>query len=473
MKLRTRLAVSSALVTLAVAVAVGAYAIAVSSGNEVQRVDASLAAGVRAVAADKGSPLAEALLFVKQDPTVVVLALVDADRQLTVLIGAKDAMPRSIQPQTLRDAITEPATLMEQETRIRTVPLADQEFVVLGASVRAINEFRVRNTRLLIQFGLLAALLGGAIITIVTRLDLRRVERMIDVAGAVAAGAEDVRVPPARGSSEVAELSRVLDQMVSTLRENAAREREMRVRMQEFVADASHELRTPLTVISGYLELLQAQQEDVAPAQRHRALDRMNQEAGRMRSLVSDLLLLAEVGSLSQPRFDDVDLSMLVDDAIHDLRLLNPDRSVDALVAPVVVMSGVRAHLEQLVANIFSNITRHTPADAAVRVRLWRHEREAFLRVEDAGPGLPDMGPEGLDGDDVREFTRFDQSRSRDTGGSGLGMSILAAIVREHQGSLKLSRSEIGGLRLDIKLSLDAPAAEATASEHDPLPQGL
>jgi two-component system, OmpR family, sensor kinase len=454
-KLRIRLAVSSALVTLAVAAAVGGYSLSVSTRTQLENVDESLVRAAAAVRADAETPLALALLLAKQDPNLTVLALIDADRQLTVLNGAPSKIPDEIARSVLDSAVRKPQYLSEKQVRISTVLLPDHEYIVFGVSVRTINDFRRENTKLLVQFALLAALLGGLLITIVTRFDLRRVERMIDVATAVADGAEDVSVPPARGSSEVAELSRALDQMVVTLRNNAASERATRVRMQEFLADASHELRTPLTVISGYLQLLQAQP-DAQPEQRQRAMDRMSHESERMRALVSDLLLLAEVGAVSTPLAEEVDFSHMVVSAIGDLHALNESRTVDSMIAPRVVVTGVESHLQQLISNIFSNIEQHTPAHAPVRVRLWQVGGQIHLRVEDGGPGLPGLTQGKLAGDEIREFTRFDQSRSRETGGSGLGMSILAAIVREHQGVLSLSKSELGGLRMDIALKSTA-----------------
>lgn len=452
MKLRTRLAISTGLVTLAVAASVGGYALSVSVRTQIERIDKTLARNVSFIQKDTKTPLAEALLLAKQDPSVAVVAIVDADKKLTVLSGSQSLLPQSVPLTLLKSGAKETEPLYQQEVRIRTVPLRDQEFIIIGASVSDVNAFRVRNTQLLVQFSLLAALLGGAVIVIVTRLDLRRVERLIQSASAVAQG-ESVRIPEGNGSSEVAELSRALERMVATLQANAASEREMRVRMEEFLADASHELRTPLTVISGYLQLLQSQAEP-GPDQRARALARMAHEAHRMSELVANLLLLAEVGSVANPQFEEFDLSQLLVSAVEDLRALNPGRAIDAMLAPRVVLPAVPAHMQQLVANIASNIERHTPSDAAVRVRLWCEAGSAHLRVEDGGPGFPALSSGEASVVATREFTRFDPSRSRETGGSGLGMSIMSAIVEEHHGSMALLTSDLGGLRLDISLPL-------------------
>jgi signal transduction histidine kinase len=108
--------------------------------------------------------------------------------------------------------------------------------------------------------------------------------------------------------------------------------------------------------------------------------------------------------------------------------------------------------LRQLLANLLGNIARHTSSTDAVRVRLVGavegSKAMVKLTIEDGGPGLPEVAYES----EMDAFKRFDPSRSRENGGSGLGMSIIAGIVRSHLGSLKLSKSELGGLRTEIVL---------------------
>ena len=107
-------------------------------------------------------------------------------------------------------------------------------------------------------------------------------------------------------------------------------------------------------------------------------------------------------------------------------------------------------HIDRMVQNIFSNIKRHTPASAPVLVQLKSKGKEVHLRIEDGGPGLPEDAYNKAS----YEFERFDRSRSRDTGGSGLGLSIIAAIVKEHSGSISLSKSSLGGLAIFIQLPI-------------------
>jgi signal transduction histidine kinase len=106
--------------------------------------------------------------------------------------------------------------------------------------------------------------------------------------------------------------------------------------------------------------------------------------------------------------------------------------------------------LERLLVNSFSNIIRHTATDTAVRVSLRREGTQALLSIEDAGGGLPEYGVR------PQRFRRFDQSRSRETGGSGLGMSIMADIAEGLGGSMTTSKSPLGGLALTFAFALES-----------------
>ena len=113
------------------------------------------------------------------------------------------------------------------------------------------------------------------------------------------------------------------------------------------------------------------------------------------------------------------------------------------------LLKGSREHLNRLVQNCLSNIVRHTPADAAVSITLKSKGKRINLVIEDGGPGLPESAYRS----EIAAMNRFDPSRSRDSGGSGLGMSIIAAIVQEHNGKLELRKSNLGGLAVDVELA--------------------
>ena len=213
------------------------------------------------------------------------------------------------------------------------------------------------------------------------------------------------------------------------------------------LGDASHELRTPLTVIKGYVEMLSNGQE-LETEQKERAFLRLNSEIGRMEKLISDLLLLARLGDETEEPFELVDLSDIVTGAAEDLQALDAERPVTVAIVDGIFVNGSAALLNQLVANSVANIRRHTSSDVPVNISLSAEDDVAVLVVEDGGPGLSDEAYEA----GIQHFQRFDPSRSRASGGSGLGMSIMGAIVRRHNGFITIGRSRLGGLRIEAHL---------------------
>jgi two-component sensor histidine kinase len=218
-------------------------------------------------------------------------------------------------------------------------------------------------------------------------------------------------------------------------------------RMQKFLGDASHELRTPLTVIKGYNEMLSKGQMTEL-VDRVRAFSRVSTEIERMESLIQDLLLLAELGERKPTTFEEVDLSELVSAHANDFAIFNKERTLNLSIADPVFVSGSREHLNRLIQNCFSNIVRHAPSTAPVAITLKSKGKKVNLIIEDGGPGLPESAYRS----EIAAMNRFDPSRSRESGGSGLGMSIIAAIVQEHGGKLDLRKSELGGLAVDVEL---------------------
>jgi signal transduction histidine kinase len=186
----------------------------------------------------------------------------------------------------------------------------------------------------------------------------------------------------------------------------------------------------------------------VEPEQSARAYSRLTSEIERMEFLIRDLLLLAELGQKTAEFNEEINLSELVDTQVNDLKILDPQRLVEGLIDGDIYLNGSRLHLQQMLANAFGNIRRHTPADAPVQISLTSSNGEIHLTIGDGGPGLPTKAyVEGR-----QHFQRFDKSRSRETGGSGLGMSIMSGIITEHGGSLELGVSKLGGLLLEITL---------------------
>jgi len=230
--------------------------------------------------------------------------------------------------------------------------------------------------------------------------------------------------------------------VVDALQERIAFEAQNANAMQQFIDDASHELRTPLTVVKGYNELLASGK--ASPEQQARAVSRVQREVDRMESLVRDLLLLAEVREAPYHPEQPVNLSELVATSVSDFALEHPERPLTSDVARGVTVTARAEYVDRLLRNALTNVLRHTP----VRVGLTKRATWAVLIVEDGGPGLPVYGVRPL------RFQRFDESRSRDTGGSGLGMSIMADVAESLGGSMTTEASSLGGLRLRFEVPL-------------------
>jgi signal transduction histidine kinase len=218
-------------------------------------------------------------------------------------------------------------------------------------------------------------------------------------------------------------------------------------RMQEFLGDASHELRTPLTVIKGYVEMLSKNQltED---ADKTRAFNRVGTEIQRMESLVQDLLLLAELGESGTRDIEEIDLSEILTAHGTDFITLNPARKVILAIEESITVEASRDYMARFIQNALTNIIRHTDENVAVSISLVSRGKSAELIIEDAGAGLPMSAYR----EDIRSLNRFDKSRSRENGGSGLGMSIMSAVIQKLGGRFSLRKSALGGLAIVVEL---------------------
>jgi two-component system, OmpR family, sensor kinase len=321
---------------------------------------------------------------------------------------------------------------------------------LIGVSLHdaAVSLGRIERVEIVVT-GLILAIL--ALVTFfVLRLGLRPIRRMTETATAIAAGDLSHRVPDVAARTEAGELGAALNTMMTKIEDAFDQRTESEARLRQFVADASHELRTPVTTIRGYAELYRSGGLD-DPEELSQAMRRTEQESIRMGSLVEDLLLLARLDqnpALQSP--GSVDLGVLAVDAVSDARAVDPDRLVTASVAEGVTVDGDEDRLRQVMANLVGNALVHTPPGTAVRVRVDREGPDAVLEVHDDGPGMP--APVA-----ARAFERFfraDPARSRHAGGSGLGLSIVKAIVSAHGGTVGIDTGDGAGTTVRVTLPL-------------------
>ncbi len=304
---------------------------------------------------------------------------------------------------------------------------------------------------------LVAALVGG-----------RLVRRTLRPLRAVAATAHEVAGMPL-DTGQVGETARVPEDYVDPRTEvgqvagalnhllghmegalDARHRSEQQVR--QFVADASHELRTPLATIMGYAEFARRHQ-DYDNAE---ALVKVEAEGVRMRALVEDLLLLARLDSGRPLVREEVDLTLLALEGVQDAQVLAPDHEwvLDLPDEPVVTI-GDGQRLHQVLTNLLTNARRHTPPGTKVTVSVSREPTGVRLQVADDGPGIP----ESLRTRVFERFTRADVSRTRDSGGAGLGLALVQAIVAAH-GGLSYVESRPGATVFTVDLPGMEPGME-------------
>ena len=267
-----------------------------------------------------------------------------------------------------------------------------------------------------------------------------------------------VRVPEALTDerTEVGAVGAALNTLLEHVEHALDERHRSELQVRQFVADASHELRTPLTTIHGYAELARRTQ-PADPAQLSLAMTKVESEATRMSSLVEDLLLLARLDAGRPLARDEVDLTRLVLETVGDARVVGPDHRwlMDLPDEPVEV-PGDEQRLHQVVTNLLNNARRHTPPGTTVTVGMHAEGESVVLTVTDDGPG---MAPE-LVRKAFERFSRGDSSRTRESGGAGLGLSLVDAITSAHGGRVSVA-SEPGRTCFEVRLPALAGAVPA------------
>ncbi|MDB5067295.1 MAG: integral rane sensor signal transduction histidine kinase [Chloroflexi bacterium] len=285
--------------------------------------------------------------------------------------------------------------------------------------------------------------------TLLVRRGLRPLERIGSTARSIVLSDLSQRVTPATERTEVGRLGLALNSMLGQLEEAFTEREANEQRLRHFVSDASHELRTPLTSMRGYAELLRRNPE-MSAEDMTLAMRRIDEETQRMGILVDDLLLLARLDQGRPLESRPVDLEALVADACADARAADGDRAIGTRVTAPLVVAGDQMRLRQVLSNLLRNALVHTPPGTSVEVGLRRDGGSAVLEVIDHGRGI---APEHA-GRIFERFYRADAARSGDQGGSGLGLSIAAAVVQAHGGRIAVDRTPGGGATFRILLPL-------------------
>ena len=396
----TRTTVATVFLLTGITMGVGGFSVLHSQGAEINKVDQSLEFVVRSAFENPQQPVGAALFAIEQSSLDISLIFLTHEGQETIVHESSLRYRGAPDFPTVELATTRPVQIRDGAPyRFRAVLVEGGDYVLVARSTDEIDANFRSNFQSLAGFTFAIDSLAALLLFFYFR------------------------------------------------RTNRGYESASLARMQEFLGDASHELRTPLTVIKGYVEMLSKNQlkED---ADKKRAFDRVGTEIQRMESLVQDLLLLAELGESGVRDIENIDLSEVLTAHGTDFITLNPSRNVTLTIAQSITVEASRDYMARFIQNALTNIIRHTDSNVAVNISLVSRGKNVELIIEDAGGGLPESAYR----EDIRSLNRFDKSRSRENGGSGLGMSIMSAVIQKLGGRFSLRKSALGGLAIVVEL---------------------
>ena len=292
------------------------------------------------------------------------------------------------------------------------------------------------------QIGVDFLIIGGIVLLFIAfasrqviKLSMKPLKKIEETAEQIAAGDLSARLDNFEPDTEVGRLSTSLNTMLSRIEESFAARAESEDKLRRFVADASHELRTPLTSIRGFAEL--HRQGAVPEGEKTKELiSRIEKESIRMGSLVEDLLILARIDQSRELVMADVDLSHLVQEAVSSASAAGPEHPITSDIAGDIHTQGDADKIYQVVTNLLANARAHTPVGTAIHVATYSNKDGSYVIVADKGPGLTAEDQMHI----FERFYRVDTSRQRSSNdGSGLGLSIVDEVMKEHGGTVSVA----------------------------------
>lgn len=276
---------------------------------------------------------------------------------------------------------------------------------------------------------------------LLSRRALRPIDRLTKAAKQISVSDLDQRVEVGKADDELSRLAATFNEMIERLQQSFEKQ-------NRFVSDASHELRTPIAVVKGYADLIEQWAKD-DPKVLDESVAAIRKEAKNMTGLTEDLLFLARGDSdklkLHKENFS---IPVLLEEMTEESRLIAPDHHFECSSSKDLLLYADRKMLKQALRALMDNAIKYTPEGGNIQVRAVKKHEKLEITIIDSGIGIPDNDlPHIFD-----RFYRVDKDRSREKGGSGLGLSIVKTIVEAHDGTISISSKQGKGTAVTIIL---------------------
>ncbi|WP_338683812.1 sensor histidine kinase [Bacillus velezensis] len=390
----------------------------------------------------------------------VTVAFINQSYKMSVLSEDPHAgAAPSFSKKVYRDALTDTMALHYQVAHNKS----GQEIIVVFQAISVdgrqagvvqmstltlpLNDSLFRQISIFAVLSFAALVIGLFVFLPVIRLTLKPLSRIVRMMGDIHAGSLDKRLPIDKRQAEIESLGISINQMLERIETSFQAEKEAKERIRQFVSDASHELRTPLTSIHGFIEMLMRGAAE-KPEQKEKALQSMYAESARANKLIEDLLFLAKIDRVPSFEMKKGALGDVILEMEAQLKLLARNRKLEFFVDQKIEAVFDKDKMKQVILNLFYNAVQHTDEDKGVITVSLQKDGGIMLMIADNGTGIaPEHVPHLFD-----RFYRAETSRSRQSGGAGLGLAITKTIIDSHNGTIEVKSEQGKGSVFIIRL---------------------
>lgn len=316
-------------------------------------------------------------------------------------------------------------------------------FIVVGSAVQE-NDYTAILMKLLVGTVIIFVLAVVIFITfgsLAGQTMLYPLRRIIKKLDKITANDMSQRLDSVDSQDELMELTDRLNEMLDDLEESF-------MRQKNFVSDASHELRTPIAVIQGYADLLDRWGKK-DPSVIEEAIEAMKQESQNMKSIVEQLLYLARLGSF-KPILKEFNLSEVINDVVSAYEITCTDKTITTKIDEKIIVYTDRALIVEVIRIIVDNAIKYTPSGGKIDISTYSSQDNVYVSIADNGIGISaDDMPHIFD-----RFYRCDKARGRESGSTGLGLSIAKSIVDKLNGEISVTSKLGKGTTFVVKMRL-------------------